>query len=130
VVELGKEEYPLAYNPITHDTYMDDCGSGTKSLKETLLVTDQIQAAVGKGGYSLKGFTISGSDPPDHLTIDGKSITIFGLKWFSKEDYFQLNIGELNLVFLGKPFQTKDGDGFSIYGQMIRRITTRNGETF
>ena len=35
-VELAREEYPLAFSPITHDTYMDDCGSGTNSLAETL----------------------------------------------------------------------------------------------
>ena len=97
-VELCKKDYPLAYSPIVNDTYMDDCASGTVSHDQTLRVTDQIQAAVGKAGFTLKGFTISGSDPPEHLTVDGKSIHVLGFKWFPKGDFLQLNIGEMNFA--------------------------------
>ena len=61
-------------------------------------MTDQIQLAVAKGGFSLKGFTISGSDPPENLSSDGKSIHVLGLKWFPKGDFFQFNVGELNFA--------------------------------
>ena len=97
-VELCKEEYPLAYSPIADDTYMDDCASGSISHEKTLQVTDQIQVALSIGGFSLKGFTISGSDPPEHLTSDGKSIHLLGLKWFPKGDFYQLNVGERNFA--------------------------------
>ena len=97
-VELCKEAFPLAYSPVTHDTYMDDCVSGTSSLKQTLRVTDQLQVAVTKGGFSVKGVTISGNDPPEHLTEDGKSVTVLGLRWFPKGDFFTLNIADLNFT--------------------------------
>ena len=83
---------------IVNDTYMDDCASGTVSYDQTLRVTDQVQAAVGQAGFTLKGFTISGSDPPEHLTVDGKSIHVLGFRWFPKGDFFQLNIGEMNFA--------------------------------
>ena len=60
-----------------HDTYMDDCLSGTKNCEESERVTDQLQVAVGKGGFTLKGFTISGSDPPDHLS-KGQDFVVVG----------------------------------------------------
>ena len=97
-VELCKDIYPLAYDPIMHDTYMDDCASGTESLDASLKVMDEIEAAVGKGGFTLKGFTISGSDPPPHLTLDGKSVIVFGGKWFPKGDFYTLNINEQNFT--------------------------------
>ena len=82
--ELCKNEFPLAYDPIVHDTYVDDWASGTDTFDQALRVTDELQVAVGKGGFTFKGFTMSGSDPPEHLSNDSKSVAVAGLKWFPK----------------------------------------------
>ncbi len=95
-VELCKDKYPLAYRPIMEDTYMDDCVSGTGSPGESTKVMDQIQLALWKGGFTLKGFTTSGCDPAPKLSADGKSVFIFGLKYFPKDDFYKLNISEKN----------------------------------
>ena len=97
-VELSKQEYPLAFNPVMYDTYMDDCASGTGSAAESSKVIDEIQVAVGRGGFTLKGFTVSGSDPPPHLTLDGQSVSVLGMKWFPKGDFMKLDIGEQNFT--------------------------------
>ena len=47
-------------------------------------------------GFSLKGFTFSGSDPPKHLSDDGKSVSVAGMKWLSKSDQLKLDIGQLD----------------------------------
>ena len=39
-----------------------------------------------RGGFSLKGVTRSGKDPPATLTNDGASINVAGMRWFPKED--------------------------------------------
>ena len=96
-VELSRDEFPLAYDPILHDTYMDDCISGTESVEKTLRVTDQVQTAVKKGGFDLKGVSMSGCDPPEHLSGDSESVSVAGLKWFPKGDFFKFNISDLNL---------------------------------
>ena len=75
---------------------MDDCASGTESAESSNKVMDQIQVTVAKGGFSLKGFTTSGSPPPKDLTQDGESVSVLGLKWFPEGDFFKFNIGELN----------------------------------
>ena len=50
------------------------------------------------GGFQLKGVTFSGDDPPSSLTDDSVSIHVAGLKWFSKDDFLTLNVGELNFA--------------------------------
>ena len=37
-----------------------------------------------EGRFTLKGFTFSGELPPEHLTKDGVSVILAGLKYFSK----------------------------------------------
>ena len=82
--ELTKTDCPKAYDVIMNDIYVDDCLSGNNSGKEVNETTDQLSIALAKGGFSLKGFTFSGQNPPEHLSDDGKSITVGGLKWYPK----------------------------------------------
>ena len=97
-VELTKEEFPLAYRPITFDTYMDDCASGTENAESSRRVMDQIQLSGAKGGFSFKGCSFSGAPPPANMSQDGESVSVLGMKWFPKGDFLKLNIGELNLA--------------------------------
>ena len=66
---------------------MDDCASGTECSDQSARVMDEIECAVSTGGFSLKGFTVSGEDPLDQLSTDGISVTVLGLKWFPKGDF-------------------------------------------
>lgn len=94
--ELTKGECPLAYPVIKHDIYVDDCFSGATSVKLRNMTTDQVMISLSKGGFTLKGITFSGEDPPEHVTQDGVSVTVGGLRWWSKDDKLGLNISELN----------------------------------
>ena len=76
---------------------MDDCASGTESPEKSNKVRDEVHATDSKGGFSMKGFTTSGSPPPKHLSQDGESILVLGYKWFPEGDFFKFNIGEVNL---------------------------------
>ena len=94
--ELTKIECPLAYPVINHDMYVDDCASGNATVKLRNMTTDQVMISLAKGGFTLKGITYSGEDPPENLTQDGVSVTVCGLKWWSKDDKLGLNISDLN----------------------------------
>ena len=48
-----------------------------------------------RGGFTLKGITFTGGDPPSALSTDDSSINVTGMKWFPKEDLLALDIGEL-----------------------------------
>ena len=50
--------------------YVDDCLSGGSTWEDVLSLTDGLKMALEKGGFTLKGFTFSGFDPPEHLNDD------------------------------------------------------------
>ena len=66
--ERAKNRFPRAHDIIMGDIYVD-CMSADKSYNERLSTTDELKMALEKGGFILKGFTFSGSDPPEHLTL-------------------------------------------------------------
>ena len=50
------------------------------------------------GGFKLKGITVSGKPPPPHLSEDGVTINVAGMKWWSEGDFIQHDISELNFA--------------------------------
>ena len=94
--DLIKRAYPKACDVIKHDIYVDDCLPGDSTDENTLTITDNLKFALEQGGFTLKGFTFSGHDPPPHLTNNWESVTVGGIKWFPKGDFFFINCGELN----------------------------------
>ena len=80
------------------DIYVDDCLSGAKKLKDAMIRADQIDLVLNRGGFSLKGVTFGGKDPPATLTNDKASINVAGMRWFPKEDLLSLEISELKIL--------------------------------
>ena len=70
--------------------------SGEHSMNLVHETTDNLKVVLSKGGFGLKGFTFSGSDPPEHLDNGDKSINVVGMKWHPKLDMLNLDIGDLN----------------------------------
>ena len=96
--EIHKEEFPKVYEVISKDTYVDDCMSGAHSEKDSNQIQDEIKVVLLTGGFSLREFTVSGKDPPEELTKDGKSIGTFGVRWYSKDDEISLDIKAQNFA--------------------------------
>ena len=95
---LQKDEHPRAYEVITQDTYVDDCPSGEDNFEDAESTAKSIETVLQKGGFNLKGFTFTGRPPLPHLTRDGVSINVVGMKWYSESDQIQLDVGELNFA--------------------------------
>ena len=98
MAELSSKEFPLASKIIKSDVYVDDCISGESSMRKAIERADELELIVNRGGFNLKGVSFSGQDPDDHLSDDGKSLVVGGLKWFPKDDMPFLNIGDLNFA--------------------------------
>ena len=82
--ELTKSDYPVAYDIIMKDIYVDDCLSGKNSEGERSVATDQLSLALTKANFKLKGISISGAHPPENLANeDGISVTVGGMIWFT-----------------------------------------------
>ena len=60
------------------------------------MTTDHLKLALERGGFKLKGIIFSGYDPPEHLSADGETVLVAGLKWFSKGDFISINVKQLN----------------------------------
>ena len=118
-VDMCKAEFPKAFDVITNDTYMDDTLSGTQSHAQAMQVTDELEIAVGKGGFRVKGFTISGYDPPEVLSNSKEYVVVAGLKWFPKGDFVKLNIDDLN--FNKKLRGRKSGAGAGVIPEVLTK---------
>ena len=130
IVELCKTDFPLAYGPIMYDTYMDDCASGTPSWEESVRVMDEIENSLSNGGFTLKGYSMSGEDPLEHLSADGKSVSVLGQKWFPKGDFIKLNVGKLN--FNRKLRGRKQSENAGIIPDLLtlRHCVSRTSEVY
>ena len=121
LAEMIKDLYPRVFEIIMRDLYVDDCLSGESSKNEVLSTTDDLKLALEKAGFKLKGFTFSGSHPPEHLSKDGETVVVGGLKWFSKGDFISINIKELNF---GKKNRGRKND--SMNGIVPVHLTKRH----
>ena len=61
-------------------------------------VMDELKFSLGKGGFTLKGYSFSGEDPDDKLSADKESVSVGGLKWYPKDDYLMINVNKLNFA--------------------------------
>ena len=92
--KISSQEYPRVSKVVHKYIYVDDCISGESTWSEVLSTTD----ALNKGGFTFKGLTFSGKDPPSDLSSEQVSIKVAGMKWFSKEEKISLDIGDLNFA--------------------------------
>ena len=53
-------EYPIAYEIIQNDIYVDNCIAGVAIKEKRARATDELRLSLEKGGFVLNGFTISG----------------------------------------------------------------------
>ena len=90
-----EDKFPKAANIVKNDIYVDDCLSGDVSVEAGRAAYESVSELIRHGGFSTKGVTFSGENPPEGLTEDGISINVAGSKWLSKEDRLRLCCGEL-----------------------------------
>ena len=95
---IFKDEYPHVDRIVTRDTYMDDCMSGGHTAKESVQTQKDLQYVLSRGGFTLKGYTVSGQPPDASLSIDGVNILTFGILWNPADDTIALNIKEVNFA--------------------------------
>ena len=71
------------------------------------------------GGFELKGVTLSGEDPPEHLSEDKISVNTGGYKWFSSLDILKIKGGDFN--FSKKTRGRKDTHALGIIPDKLTR---------
>ena len=94
----SKDQYPRVNEVISKDVYVDDCITGEDTTNQAKETANNLEVVINKGGFRLKGFTFSGSDPPQALSHDGKTISVGGMVWHPKIDMLSLDISEMNFA--------------------------------
>ncbi|XP_066910448.1 uncharacterized protein [Clytia hemisphaerica] len=130
IAEMNSQEYPEVNQIIQKDVYVDDCITGTDTKEEAYKRADELQIVTSKGAFNLKGITISGENPPSHLTEDGISVGVGGMKWFSKSDELSLSIPDLN--FAPKRRGKKSSNSTNLIPDVLtrRHCLSKVGEIF
>ena len=98
VAAMSKDQYPQVNDIIQKDIYVDDCLSGEDDEEKAVQLSDQLDIVLGRGGFNLKGITMSGHSPHKDLSVDGRLINVAGLLWDSKADLICLDIKDLNFA--------------------------------
>jgi len=95
--ETHGEELPEAVTPLSRDRYMDDVDSGSSSRELTNEQVSQVQECLKRGGFATKFVAHSGEPPPEKATVDGVSVGVLGMKWFTESDQLGLSYSPMNL---------------------------------
>ena len=93
---MTAEEYPQVNQIVQNNIYVDDCLSEEKNVEKALQGADELELVLNCVGFTLKGVTFTGGDPPSALSTDDSSVNVAGIKWFPKKDLSAYDIGELN----------------------------------
>lgn len=126
---VSKEEFPEVNEIVCKDVYVDDCLSGEVTKEKALQRADELELVLQRGGFSLKGISMTGSNPPSNLSSDGKTIGVAGLTWEPKSDLIYLDVKEIN--FAKKHRGRKTQAMFEIPENLTRRhCTAKLGEVF
>ena len=82
--KISSQEYPRVSKVVHKDIYVNDCMSGESTWSEVLSTTDALKLVLSKRGFTFKGLTFSGKNPPSDLSSDQVSIKVAGRKLIDK----------------------------------------------
>ena len=95
--ELYADELPKAVTPLSKDRYMDDVDSGADTREEVNEQVTQVTDCLRRGGFATKFVAHAGEAPPEKATVDGVSVGVLGMKWYTEEDTIGLSFSPMNL---------------------------------
>jgi hypothetical protein len=95
---LQEVDYPEAAEALLRDTYMDDCLTGADSVAAAEKLMCDIDTVAPKGGFTTKGFTVSGRPPLPSLSKDGSSVMALGSRWYPEPDELQVAFGPISFA--------------------------------
>ena len=83
--KLMEEGHPRVCEIIHKDIYVDDCISGENCPEGIRTTTDDLKLVLNRGGFCLKGVTISGADhpPPPNKNTPWRTEILFSLEVLS-----------------------------------------------
>ena len=81
LADLGKDNFPMAFDVLTRDIYVDDVAGGADSDEAREEQITQTMQVLDSGGFSVKFIAWSGHPPPDGSSSDNCTVGCLGLTW-------------------------------------------------
>ena len=95
--EKIKAKLPDTAKLLLKNRYVDDLAKSLINKKAAGELIEETEDALKGIGMNIKGWSISGEDPPEQLTEDGVSVSFAGMTWYPKIGCFKLNISNLHI---------------------------------
>ena len=92
---LSEDEFPIASMTICNNAYVDDILGSFPSVEEATKTTEQINEVLSRGGFQVKGWTMSSNDSREDLSLQAAGDVeeyvskVLGVVWSSKKDEFR-----------------------------------------
>ena len=96
LARIVENDHPEVATLLERFCYVDDLGKSTPSTEHSrklMRLTEEVLAIL---QMKIKGWGLSGEDPPPELSEDGMTIGFAGMTWAPKVDCFKLNIDRLH----------------------------------
>ena len=88
--EIIKVEHDNIARLLLKARYVDDIMKSMKVKNEVKTLINKTEEVLNKINMKIKGWCISGEDPPEELSEDNNSIQFSGMIWFPKSDSFSI----------------------------------------
>lgn len=91
-----RNSLPEVAKLISKNRYVDDILKSCISIAVAKGLIKDTEETLKDINMEIKGWCLSGEDPPKELTDDGATVSLAGMTWFPKIDGFSLNISKLH----------------------------------
>ena len=96
LAEIFKDEFPAVADFLERLRYVDDMAKSASTKEEAIKIIEDTEKVLDTVKMKVKGWSVTGQEPPSELSEDGVSVGIGGMTWLPKVDVFQLNIQPLH----------------------------------
>ena len=107
-----KMDFPVVVKLLLKSRYVDDILKSLRNKSDALDLIKATEENLKNINMNIKGWAISGEDPPEQMSDDSASVGFSGLTWFPKIDCFKLNISSLHF---GKKKRGKHSSNLDFY---------------
>ena len=127
LADYFRNDFPDVADFLERLRYVDDMAKSVSEEEEATKTIEDTEKVLNTVNMKVKGWSVTGRDPPPELTEDGVSVGFGGMTWLPKIDALKLNIQQLHF---GKkkrgrfPDDLEKFDGS--YGMKIDDFTPKN----
>ena len=96
LAEAVKDEHPLLAEFLMCGRFVDDLGDSAIKIETLQSLIEEADRFFDMLGLGCKGWSLSGTSPPEDVTADGETVTVGGMRWHTKLDLTEVMLPPLH----------------------------------